>query len=73
MIEKITHRIESQKYQLTHSVHDLSISLSVGIGTVFTLQNLVDWFVHTLGACVSAVIVSLVLYFIMRKVKKMFP
>lgn len=73
MIDKITHWITSHKAQIAQAVNEFSLSLTVGMGTVFTFQDLFNWFLHTIGACISALIVSAFVYFIMRKIKKMFP
>ncbi len=73
MIEKFIHWFVTHKSQIENNLIDYTLSLSVGIGSVFTLQNVFNWFVHTAGACASAVIVSVVLYFIMRKVKQKYP
>lgn len=73
MLHKIINWYLSHRDKITAELTDYTISLSLSIGSVFTLQNLFDWFIHTLGACASTLIVSLVLYFVMRKIKKMFP
>lgn len=73
MLERLFHYILINRNKLTHDLQDYAVSLSVGIGSVFTLQNVFDWFVHTIGACASAIIVSVALYFVRRKIKKMFP
>ena len=72
-MNRIIHWIAIHREKITHDLTDYSLSLGLSIGSVFTFQNLFDWFVHTMGACISTVIISLVLYFVMRKVKKMFP
>ena len=73
MFVRFTHWFTIHKAQITQNLQDFALSLSVGIGSVFTLQNLLSWFVHTAGACASALIVSVVLYFVMRKIKQKYP
>jgi hypothetical protein len=73
MPHRIIHWLIAHKVQITNNLQDYAISLSLSIGGVFTLQNALNWFVHTIGACASTLIVSLFLYFVMRKVKQKYP
>lgn len=68
-MHKIIHWLQTHEQQLT----EYTLSFGTSIGVVFTLQKLLDWFVHTIGACISALAVSAFVYFGMRLIKKWKP
>ena len=49
------------------------LSLITSIFTIASLQKMGGWLIETAGACVSAVIVAVVVWFVMRKIESKYP
>lgn len=58
---------------LYHEIKNACLSLTTSILTIHTLQKIGGWLVETAGACASAVVVALVVWFVMRKVEAKYP
>ncbi len=52
---------------------DACKSLFLAICSVHAVQKIAGWLAETAGACASAVIVAVVVWFVMRWVEKKFP
>lgn len=59
--------------QLQDILIDWCYSVATAILSVATWQSIIGWTIHTFGACISAVCVAVCVYFVMRKVKKIWP
>lgn len=73
MLNKIVEYVHEHKSSLCQSSVDACFSLTATITTVGVMQLVLGWLLHTVAACVTTVVVSVVVYFVMRKIKQMFP
>lgn len=58
---------------LYHGLVNACRSTIISIFTIASLQKIGGWLVETAGACLSAVIVAVVVWFVMRRIERRYP
>lgn len=73
MFHKIVKYIYVNKDHIESNLWDAVKSLGISITSVASLQKFAGWLLETAGACISAIIVAVVVWFAMRWVEKKYP
>lgn len=73
MLHKLAAYIYENRAQVESNLIDAVKSLTISISSVAALQRFAGWLLETAGACVSAAIVSIFVWFVMRWFEKKYP
>lgn len=58
---------------LYQSIRSACLSLGTSIGTIAFMQKFLKWLMETGAACISAIIVAVAVWFVMRWVERRWP